>query len=94
MLTLALDWDGTYTADPALWDQFIELCESRGHKVLICTGRDKRTDPIEKHMPIYYTSNEPKKAFLARLGIHPDIFTDDTPERICSAYEFLEDNLD
>lgn len=38
-MIIALDYDGTYTADPALWDQFILLAIKNNHYVVCCTLR-------------------------------------------------------
>ena len=38
-MLIALDYDKTYTADPALWDNFVDLAQSRGHTVKIVTMR-------------------------------------------------------
>lgn len=38
-MTIALDYDGTYTRDPDLWDRFISEARSHGHSVICVTNR-------------------------------------------------------
>ncbi len=33
-LTIAIDYDDTYTADPVFWDKFIQLAQNHNHKML------------------------------------------------------------
>lgn len=76
-LNIALDWDGTYTADPELWDAFIKLAQSRGHRVTFVTLRDAILEPINMNAPTVYCSRTAKaKHFNA------DIWIDDRPRWI------------
>lgn len=38
-LSIALDFDGTVTADPRLWLRFIELVKLAGHTITVVTAR-------------------------------------------------------
>jgi len=38
-LKIALDYDGTYTADTLLWDEFMKLARSRGHEVILTSNK-------------------------------------------------------
>ena len=38
-MTIALDYDNTYTRDPDLWDRFITDCGRNGHLVICVTNR-------------------------------------------------------
>src|ERR1700722_1875454 len=38
-MIIALDYDGTYTRDPDLWDAFIDAAQERGHTVICVTNR-------------------------------------------------------
>lgn len=40
MSSFGLDFDGTYTEDPELWDAFVTLAKQRGHQVTFVTSRD------------------------------------------------------
>lgn len=43
-LTIGLDYDGTFTADPDLWRQFVSDCQRRGHSVICVTARREPPD--------------------------------------------------
>jgi len=85
---IALDYDDTYTLDPAAWDEFILMMQEHQHEVYIVTGRSK---PIpkkhRKHLSdlvdgIYYTGGKAKKPYMERIGIYINIWCDDNPKRI------------
>ena len=78
MSRLAIDYDGTYTADPALWDEFIRSAIERGHDVRCVTMR-RPDEAIEMPCPIIYTSRAAKMAFVEAAGIPFDIWIDDAP---------------
>lgn len=40
-MIFGIDYDDTWTADPDLFFQFLELLEKRGHKAVIVTARNK-----------------------------------------------------
>lgn len=72
-MRIALDYDGTYTADPKLWDSFIDCAHRRGHTVTCVTMRYP-TESIEINCPVVYTSRKAKaSAFTA------DVWIDDKP---------------
>lgn len=86
-LLIALDWDGTFSADRELWLEFIRLAGSRGHRVFIATAR--RTDQCDEIMrvvgplgvPIVATGGKPKINAVDDLaGYLPDIWIDDEPD--------------
>lgn len=76
-MKIALDYDGTFTRDPAFWMQFIHNAKAQGHEVKILTMRFK-SEPIEHAIPcdIIYTGRKAKRAFFRDA----DIFIDDQPE--------------
>lgn len=83
-LTIGLDYDDTFTADPDLWRQFISDAESRGHKVICVTAR--RTPPdfsreprLPSSMPIVCAGQQWKKHAAAKAGYPVDIWIDDIP---------------
>jgi hypothetical protein len=85
ILTIALDYDGTYTADPDLWLAFILNAQSRGHEVILVTMRtfeeleniDPRLDGvIFRRVP---TARAAKMKFCESFDIRPDIWIDDQP---------------
>jgi hypothetical protein len=81
-MLIALDYDGTYTADPELWDAFILDARKRNHTVVIATMRFD-SEPI--HIPdvrVIYTGRRAKREFLDALGLRPQVWIDDTPDWI------------
>lgn len=78
-MKIALDYDGTFTADPAFWVAFIENAVIRGHEVTCVTSRDKAFAPIPHEMPcpVVYCVYKAK----ARIH-HADVWIDDDPRRI------------
>lgn len=82
-MLIALDYDGTYTADTGLWDRFIDLARSRMHEVWIVTARYD-TEPVRLGTMvdrIVYTGREAKRQFLrAKFDADPQIWIDDMPE--------------
>ena len=85
-MLIALDYDGTYTADPELWDSFIALSRERGHRVIIATMRYPTelsgiSSLIDKVDDIIFTSRKAKKPFvIASINENPHIWIDDNPE--------------
>jgi hypothetical protein len=79
---IALDYDGTYTVDPEMWDDFIVRAQRRGHTVKIVTMRfDTPNERIEPPcgIEVVYTSRKAKaRAFKA------DIWVDDSPHWLVS----------
>lgn len=77
-MNIAIDYDGTYTEDPALWNGFISQAMERGHNVTCVTMRYPH-EPIEMPCAVFYTSRKAKaRAFDA------DIWIDDSPHWLLS----------
>lgn len=96
-MKIALDWDGTYTADPKFWHNFVLMCGCFGHEVRIVTMRtpamvDEALSHIGEKVPIIFTSSAQKREFCVSIGWMPDIWIDDSPEFIVSrdVYKYLE----
>jgi hypothetical protein len=83
-ITIGLDFDDTFTADPELWTQFVALARSRGHKVVCVSCRtDNDENRAEVDVPgalTYLTSLSPKAWYMNRHGIDVDVWIDDHPE--------------
>jgi len=84
-MIIALDYDGTFTADPQLWREFIINSTSRGHTVYIVTMRRPEEcicfdDTIQQICEIIYTSRKAKKSFVELHNMKFDIWIDDNPE--------------
>lgn len=81
-MLIALDYDGTYTEDPELWNAFIASAAARGHRVFCVTMRYP-TEPVEMPCDIIYTGREAKAAHVQALhGMAFDIWIDDNPHWI------------
>jgi nuclear transport factor 2 (NTF2) superfamily protein len=74
-MLIALDYDKTYTADPALWDNFVDLAQSRGHTVKIVTMRRPDEAIDTDVVDVVYTSRKAKSSV-----IRADIWIDDSPQ--------------
>ena len=73
-MLIALDYDKTYTADPALWDSFVGLAQSRGHTVKIVSMRRPDEAIDTDVVDVVYTSRKAKSSV-----IRADIWIDDSP---------------
>lgn len=74
-MNVALDFDGTYTRDPELWNAFISLAKERGHTVKICTMRYPHEVVPDLGIEVVYTSRK------AKFGtMEADIWIDDMPQ--------------
>lgn len=82
-MKIALDYDGTFTRDPALWKIFIASAQSRGHEVYIVTMRYP-TEPLahETSCPVFFTSRNAKLKHMQELGHTIDVWIDDMPHLI------------
>lgn len=82
-----MDYDGTYTADPEMWELFVANARCRGHSVIVATMRhsDLEGDEVRKALGglvdlIVFTERKAKKQFLRNMQIIPDIWIDDNPD--------------
>ena len=72
-MRIALDYDKTYTEDPALWERFIKDAERSGHSVTIVTMR-RPDETLTVDHPIVYTSRQAKSKYFKA-----DVWIDDSP---------------
>jgi len=86
-MLIALDYDGTYTADPDLWNVFIANARDRGHSIVVATMRHNALEGDEVRSAlgelvdlIVFTERKAKKQFLRNMNIIPDIWIDDNPD--------------
>lgn len=78
-MLIALDYDKTYTADPALWNDFVRSAQARGHAVKIVTMRTPSEMIDGVPVEVVYTSRKAKSAVVSA-----DIWIDDSP---CWVYQ-------
>lgn len=86
-MIIAIDFDGTYSADPTLWDAFITSAKSRGHKVYCVTARRETEENVaECDVPgvlTYFTGLSAKDWYMReKRGIVVDVWVDDDPKVI------------
>lgn len=88
-LTIAVDFDDTFTADPGLWGCFINDARARGHRVICVTARqDSPSQQLELRtalgdgVEVLFADGRPKRLHAQSKGIDVDIWCDDMPEVI------------
>lgn len=87
-MIIALDYDGTYTRDPSMFNSFIAKAHNHGHTVYCVTARaEKDLGPLEnsvlgRMVEIIHTDGQKKKQACTELGINIDIWIDDQPEAL------------
>lgn len=89
-MRLAVDFDNTWTADPALFAGFIALAVARGHQVCVVTGRanteeDRQTvrQFVPREIPVYYTGGAMKRWYMEQQAeLKVNVWIDDSPETI------------
>lgn len=94
MANFAVDYDGTFTAAPDIFLDFIRALQIAGHSVFIVTMRyptetDGTKGDIDSRLkdllvPIVCTSRTAKKAYCQSLGIKIHVWVDDHPEAVYS----------
>ena len=86
-LTIAIDFDQTWTADPAGWYSFYHMMAARGHTIILATGREKWSDDMARAnlpsgMRIIYCGRQLKEQACRANGHHVNIWIDDMPGMI------------
>jgi acid phosphatase class B len=86
-MNIGLDFDDTYTRDPAMWDMLVPLMQARGHIVYCVTGRTpEESTPVLSTLGkivgvnnCYFTSRQSKKNYMYTHYIRIDVWIDDNP---------------
>lgn len=88
-LTIAIDFDDTFTADPELWSHVIAEMQRRGHRVICVSGcrntlanRTLRKSALPSGVDLFVSYDCPKRWFMKQHRIDVDIWIDDRPESI------------
>jgi hypothetical protein len=76
-MNIAIDYDGTFTADPEFWIAIIALAEKRGHKVYCVTKREPEMGVPGIPVPVIFSSRKAKRPATELQGIHIDVWIDD-----------------
>lgn len=86
-MTIGIDFDGTWTEDPALWRDFTLAAMRKGHRVVMVTARREWAPDMQRHgipgtMQIIYTNHQLKEQAALKAGVRVDVWIDDTPGMI------------
>lgn len=83
MLSIALDWDGTFTEDPDLWRLFVSTAKQRGHAVYFVTARHPSGEVEDEARRLgieaVFTGGRPKIASADAQGLLINVWIDDLP---------------
>lgn len=84
-MNIGLDYDDTYTRDPATWDKIIAILRAAGHKVYVVTWRfEMEMPPVYAALTgkvdgFYATARQAKEQYMYTQGIRIDVMIDDNP---------------
>lgn len=86
-MIIAIDYDGTYAADPNCFNEVIKLFQEAGHTVICVTGRPEIMGlevkaSIGQLIPIVFAGPEWKADAALKQGYKVDIWIDDVPNMI------------
>ena len=87
-MIIAFDYHGTYSRDPVSFCRVVALLKDAGHTCVLVTGIEDNDDfyarevkkEIGSTMPIYFTAGAWKRRYMQAIGVHVDIWIEDTPE--------------
>ncbi|MFY0656356.1 MAG: hypothetical protein JXR12_06370 [Neptunomonas phycophila] len=91
---VALDFDDTYTKDPATWQKLVSTMKEAGWDVRIVTFRDDvggynnhdiKAAASVMDLPIIFTAGKQKSVFCRKVGFVPSFWIDDLPYLIPNA---------
>ena len=80
-MLIFIDHDGTYNADPVLWNTFIKHALSRGHEMHMVTLRHEHETLENMPCQVHYTGRKAKADFMEAKGFpkHSIVWIDDMP---------------
>lgn len=84
-MNIGLDFDNTYTRDPACWNDIIDRFIQSEHNVYVVTmrtpeeGREVRELLQNRVQGIFFTSRKAKQPYMFERGISVDVWVDDCP---------------
>lgn len=89
-MIIAIDYHGTYSRDPEGFAAFVLLMKGRGHECILVTGIEDNGDWCAKEvrhaigdtMRIIFAAGAWKRRLVEAMGIHVDIWIEDTPEGV------------
>jgi hypothetical protein len=90
-MLIGLDYDDTYTKDPEMWDELVDLMRDQGCTVYVVTRRFfddpvefSEDSPMDVRCDVVYCDQRPKRQVCEGLGLDVDIWIDDLPEGVGS----------
>jgi hypothetical protein len=95
-MTIAIDYDGTFAADPEMFWPIITIMKAKGHQVVIVTGRSEDfgheiKQAVGNIVPIVFAGMQWKRKAAEAAGYKVNIWIDDNPEYIdAQKVELLE----
>jgi hypothetical protein len=97
-LTIAIDYDDTFTADPRAWTVVIQVLVAAGHRVVCVSSRRDTVEhqaTLRRYLPtaverIVLAYDMPKRKAARLFDIAVDIWIDDRPETIATKEEALK----
>lgn len=81
-MRVAIDFDGTYSSNPAMWQSIVDILKANQVDVVCITARFPNVPLPPMPVPVYYTCGQMKWEFAQEKGIPVDIWIDDIPECI------------
>ena len=91
---IAIDYDGTWTLDPIMWNVVCNILQNYGFLVIMVTERKVenriKDDTIPSLMQIIYTSKILKKEAALAAGYKVDIWIDNSPGSIEQCIKLTE----
>jgi len=96
-LTVAIDYDDTFTADPKAWTAVIKVLAAEGHRVVCVSSRRDTAEhrqTLRRFLPlavekIVLAYDKPKRSAARLYDLGVDIWIDDRPETIATKEEAL-----
>lgn len=92
-MNIAIDYDDTYTLDPRMWEELIEIMVYKRHNVYLVTWRDGNNESMASEVitalgcdfpqeNIHFTNLKAKRKYMEDKGIYIDVWVDDNPYAI------------
>ena len=83
MLTIAIDYDNTWTAAPDLFRDFACSIKALGGRAIIATNRGPDWIVGEvAGLPVVYANGRPKRTACREAGYRVDVWVDDLPHLV------------
>jgi isopenicillin N synthase-like dioxygenase len=96
-MNIGIDFDDTYTRDPATWDKVLDIFRKAGHKIYLVTWRNEGMMPEVyekldgKVHGFFATDLQAKKEYTEKNGVLIDVWIDDYPWAINNSSEYKYD---